>query len=241
MSVLIIIGCIILVIWILGIIVKGSGNKKESLLPSILAEKGMSADSEIFVDGLTKKHYVAIDKINKKVLCVVLANKGIKKEIMFDKFNATGNAILVDENDDFVKGIITDSESKRLIFIEMTLGFILSKEFEYGKIISVELLKNNAKIESVSNTSTIGRSIAGGLVAGSAGAIIGGSTAERTSIEACSSLSIKILLNDENEPSYVLDLYRGKPIKDIDVLPLGIMADKANNIISLIIRNNKNN
>ncbi len=239
MNALVIIGIVFALLCLFAIISKVSSSNKENSLPSLMNEKGLSEQSEIYKDGLMKKHYVVIDKINKKLWCAVLSNRGVKSEKMFDNFCATGNAILVDENDDAVRGIVTDSVNKKLVIVEMMLGFLRTKEIDYNKIVSVELLQNNARIESVSNSSMIGRGIVGGLVAGEAGAIIGGATAKTTTVEACTSLSLKILLNDENEPNYVVDFYQGKPIKNIDVLPLGIVAEKAKDIITLIIQNNK--
>lgn len=83
-----------------------------------------------------------------------------------------------------------------------------NKVYNFSDLISYEIIENN---KTIFNSTTKGgntKALVGGLLFGSTGAIVGGSTAKRKtqtlSQEYCNSLKIKVVVNDiENETIYI--------------------------------------
>lgn len=85
--------------------------------------------------------------------------------------------IIIEENE--INSVIDVFESKKQVFI-------LGKKYDFNDIISCDYTDNSRIIKGKSSSvtssktgSTIGRAIVGGIVAGPAGAIIGGATAKK--------------------------------------------------------------
>lgn len=72
-----------------------------------------------------------------------------------------------------------------------------AKIYNYEDILSFELLEDGETITS----GGLGRAVAGGLAFGAAGAIVGGITGCKKSKSLCTSLSIKISINDIQNPT----------------------------------------
>lgn len=99
-----------------------------------------------------------------------------------------------------------DSNSKRII--------------PYDKIIRVELNENGNTISSKSTIRTIGGTLIGGVLAGGAGAVVGGLSGNSKNINKVSSIQVRITVRDINNPSLTIDAFNartmttdGKPIK----------------------------
>lgn len=83
------------------------------------------------------------------------------------------------------------------------------KIFNFEDIIDCELLENNS---TVTSTKSLGKAIAGGVLAGGVGAIIGGVTGKKVANGICNKLDIKITINDLKKPCIYAHLIQ-KPIK----------------------------
>jgi len=79
-----------------------------------------------------------------------------------------------------------------------------STVYNYSDIVDFELLEDG---ESVSSGG-LGRAVVGGALFGGAGAIVGGVTGQKTSNSICTSLRIKITLNDINKPTVYVELLK---------------------------------
>lgn len=72
----------------------------------------------------------------------------------------------------------------------------------YDEILDFELLEDGGSIVK----GGLGRAVAGGVLFGGVGAIIGGATGKRKSKPTCTSLKIKITLNDMTTPTEYINL-----------------------------------
>lgn len=72
----------------------------------------------------------------------------------------------------------------------------------YDEVIDFELLEDGASIVK----GGIGKAVAGGLFFGGVGAIVGSSTGKKKTKQTCTSLKIKITLNDMHAPTEYIEL-----------------------------------
>lgn len=121
----------------------------------------------------------------------------LQTETQYDKcskFNTTkkiGNYILLDE------------DKKQWAIPDSFLGKIQnSKVYNYSDIIEYELLQDGTSITK----GGLGRAVAGGLLFGGIGAIVGGVTGTRKTKELVNNMQIKITLNDISNPVIYIKL-----------------------------------
>lgn len=169
------------------------------------------------------------------ILIIVYAvNKSSKDKIIVSEASKNLNAIydkviLLSEN--LINGIFTyvafDNTNRKLI---IQLYNTAIKYIDYDKIVGVEL------IEDGSTSLSFGNIIGGSILAGEAGAIIGGMNRKDT----VSNLLIKISLNDFNTPSYELVMFAGVKVKKSDKIYVESIKH-SNEVIDTIkyILNNK--
>lgn len=82
-----------------------------------------------------------------------------------------------------------------------------SKTISFSDIIGVELVEDGNTISKKSTTRSIGGAIIGGVLAGGAGSIIGGLSGSTTQKNTVSSLSVKILLRNIENPNLVITCF----------------------------------
>ena len=95
------------------------------------------------------------------------------------------------------RAMAINKEKKELYFL---FNDELDKLIKYESIIECKIIENS----NVVNSGGIGRAIVGGLIAGDSGAIVGANT--RKSKNIVSSLSIRIVTKEIDEPLYTLEL-----------------------------------
>ncbi|MDR2147323.1 MAG: SHOCT domain-containing protein [Tannerella sp.] len=108
----------------------------------------------------------------------------------------------------------------------------------YSDIISVELLENGNTKSKKSTSRTVGGAIVGGVLAGGAGAIIGGLSGGSTSENMVSSLSVKILLRDIKTPYLLIPCFECTTSVGISepIYKIGKQkADEIRDLVSIII------
>ena len=119
------------------------------------------------------------------------ATKRIEGYIEFDEVN---EKIMVPQHETTLTG------SKRLI------GSTL---IEYSKIVGYELLQDGESVTS----GGLGAAVVGGLLFGGVGAIVGGATGSKKSSSLCTSLQVKITINDTNNPAAFVVFHSGAGIE----------------------------
>lgn len=95
-------------------------------------------------------------------------------------------------------------ESKRLWLIPDGFGGkkVNPKIYSFDDIVGYELLENGDSITK----GGLGRAVAGGVLLGGVGAVVGGTTGKRTTKTTVNSLKIKITVNDTSNPSAYINL-----------------------------------
>ncbi|AMQ06784.1 hypothetical protein [Sporosarcina psychrophila] len=82
--------------------------------------------------------------------------------------------------------------------------------FNYSDIVDFELLEDGESIA----TGGLGRALVGGALFGGVGAIVGGVTGKRKSKDVCSSLRLKVTINDMNNPVVYINFIETKTKKE---------------------------
>ena len=137
---------------------------------------------------------------------------------------------------------IVDMESERILLISVKFGS-LSKDGEdiykddivsFKDITGVSVSIDNEKVYEKSNTNIIGRAVAGGMIAGGAGMIVGGLTSKNKLISDTSHFYMRIITKNILNPNIIFDYYYDKndfetrdklnEIQDI----IGLIVDKNN-------------
>ena len=119
------------------------------------------------------------------------------------------------EHSSFILAI--DDENNNIFY---STGLFKKKQIKYADIISVELIENNSVISSKSTVRTVGGAIAGGILLGGAGAIVGGLSGDSKQKRKVSLVAIKIKIRDINNPSLTINCFDatriGSGIKEVD-------------------------
>lgn len=137
---------------------------------------------------------------------------------------------------------IVDMESERILLISVKFGS-LSKDGEdiykddivsFKDITGVSVSIDNEKVYEKSNTNIIGRAVAGGMIAGGAGMIVGGLTSKNKLISDTSHFYMRIITKNILNPNIIFDYYYDKndfetrdklnEMQDI----IGLIVDKNN-------------
>ncbi len=114
---------------------------------------------------------------------------------------------------------IDDDQKKVFYTTDQEEQYVLS----YEDIISVELLEDNQVLSEKSSMRTIGGAVVGGVLAGGAGAIVGGLSGNTKQKQLHSSVVVKLLVRNVTMPTLTISCFdcqtmtlAKKPIKDGD-------------------------
>ena len=86
---------------------------------------------------------------------------------------------------------------------------ILLQIFQYKDILSVELFKNNISITKTVRSSQIGSVVAGGLLLGGAGVVIGGLTGKTKTTGKVNNIALRLIVNDTKKPLHDIIFLNG--------------------------------
>ena len=110
--------------------------------------------------------------------------------------------------------VAIDNNSKQVAFVDLSENV---KVYSYRDLLEVEVLEDGETVTKTSRSSQIGGALIGGLIAGGTGAIIGGLSGKQTTNEEVKKISLKILVNDIDNPvKKVVLLDKQKAIKKSD-------------------------
>lgn len=99
--------------------------------------------------------------------------------------------------------------------------------FNYSDIVDFELLEDGESVAS----GGLGRALVGGALFGGVGAIVGGVTGKRKSKNVCSSLRLKVTINNMDSPAVYINFIETKTQKD--GLSYKAIADQAQECLSV--------
>ena len=175
---------------------------------------------ENYCQNCGKRLYYNLDSVNEEQ--PEETNKFVKEFDNIIEFNNRAMAI--------------NKEKKELYFL---FNDELDKLIKYESIIECKVIENS----NIVNSGGIGRAIVGGIIAGDSGAIVGANT--RKSKNIVSSLSIRIVTKEIDEPLYTLELldYQIDTNKQLYANFYKQAMEFANNVyatIQAIIKDNNN-
>lgn len=96
-----------------------------------------------------------------------------------------------------------DKEHRKVAY----LNGIRSRVFSFEDIISVELFEDSTTIASKSTMRTIGGTLVGGVIAGGAGAVVGGLSGNTSLKKEVSLVQVKIRLRNLEEPAVIINCF----------------------------------
>lgn len=166
-------------------------SNKEWICPKCLKEcgfKGLVSTKKMTVDDIK----AAINAKKEEDEKISIINTAKKEEL--EQFNATKKiGAYIEFDDNQKKWLVPD-------------GFLGKKKnpkiYKYSDIVDFELLEDGESITK----GGLGRAVAGGVLFGGIGAVVGGVTGGKKSKSICTSLKIKITVNDINNPVVYLKL-----------------------------------
>jgi len=147
-----------------------------------------------------------------------------KKETNYPGFNMTKRVgAFIEFDDDQKKWLIPDKKNDPQIYL-------------YSDIIDCDLLEDEESLTS----GGLGRAIAGGVLFGGVGAVVGGITGKRKTKNLVKSMKVKITLNNLNTPIVYITLIN-TPIKTDSIVykTLDISAQEILSIMAIIIQQNQ--
>ena len=168
------------------------------------ADKETIEDFE-YTDAVeTDYHVVALDMHNLKVLCAGNDKGILTKEICNLSSELKELGISVKPSTPSIKafndyGFITDDVNEFVVIATPSKICV----HRYSDIVSIAYEENGSDVFNKS----IGGAVAGGILFGGVGAIVGGSTAKAKQNKEVSRMSIKILLKSTNNPNIILPIY----------------------------------
>jgi len=98
--------------------------------------------------------------------------------------------------------IAIDNSSEQLVFGDVVGNF---HKYHYSKILSCEIIEDGET--TYKKSSTVGRAIVGGVLAGGVGAIIGGLTGKEKENKEIKYLDLKIVVKDTTNPNFTIRFF----------------------------------
>lgn len=185
----------------------------------------------------TDNHIVAVDSSSHKVIRaksvngqVALGESCIDEELQAKGSSLQPSEMTIKTYNDYA--FITDDVNESVTIVTPTKIHVL----RYSDIVSISYEENGSDVYNKS----LGGAVAGGILFGGVGAIVGSNTSKTTQNKEVKNMSIKILLKSTSNSTIVLTIYNGylKTKEDADrALYEGLMKEVSGikDIFSIII------
>lgn len=162
------------------------------------------------------------------IICIACINgdnathEGVKNNVqsVFDEIVNSGTFEPTNTFKPLLENYIfsVDDNNKKIAYVSESANRV----FNFDDIINFELLESGSTIFQKSALRTIGGALVGDVLAGGVGAIIGGLSGGRTERRKVSSIVIKVLLKDIQNPSIeivIFENYKLPPYSDDAAMP----------------------
>jgi len=97
--------------------------------------------------------------------------------------------------DDVNKKIVIKTKTKKL------------STYNYNDILSCEVLEDDISIYKKSTTRTVGGAVLGGVIAGGAGAVVGGLSGQQTKNKKYKNIQLKLVMKDTSNPNIFISFF----------------------------------
>jgi hypothetical protein len=168
--------------------------------------------------------------------------KTLEKALIKNNFIADSSYL----SDDFLTGIaINEKEQKLAIFKRSSIKEELSPAlFKFDDILEVGIKEDNTIVTHTSKRSSIGNAVAGGVLFGGIGAVIGGLSGEKVGYAKIHKATLTIVVNDLKNPIHEINFLNSKMLVDRDsemYKDIYYEMNKWNKRISVILKRNELN
>jgi len=103
---------------------------------------------------------------------------------------------------DGASGIAIDEPNGKVCLVSWTPGALTNRVVTYRDIISCALFEDGETITKTVRSSQIGGAVAGGLLLGGAGAVIGGLSGKRVETRKIKRIDLRLVINDVARPAH---------------------------------------
>lgn len=118
----------------------------------------------------------------------------------FNKYGFVASKSLLVTTSNLTKLMAIDKRKKQLGFGYNAKNKTMVQIYEAEDIVSVEVIEDNDSIIKTSTSNMVGRAIVGGALVGGVGAVIGGTTASKTSKQIVNRIIMRIMTADLDDP-----------------------------------------
>jgi hypothetical protein len=134
-------------------------------------------------------------------------------------------------------GIAVDETNKQICLLENDGTQVTLRMFPFSEIFSCEIFSDGDTITKTSRTSQAGGAIVGGVLLGGVGAIIGGLSGSKKSIDTIKQIDLRIIVNDTKNPMHDINLLNIESKKDTQIYKQAMeQARHWHSIISVLIK-----
>jgi hypothetical protein len=115
--------------------------------------------------------------------------------------------------------IALDHGRRTLCLIELKAdGRVRTKIIPASEVLDAAIVANGSTVTTTQKTGAIGNAIAGGIIAGGAGAVVGATQAKATSLSSTvyDSICLRITIADLDAPIFDFVFYRGVPLPETE-------------------------
>jgi hypothetical protein len=119
-------------------------------------------------------------------------------------------------SDDFLSGIAMNKEERKIVILRK---FDVKDEFvphfyNFTDILECSIVEDGETVSKTTNGSLIGRTIAGGILFGGIGAVVGGVSSQRVSSEKIYKASLSVVIDDIDYPIHEIHFLNSKMLID---------------------------
>jgi hypothetical protein len=170
-----------------------------------------------------------------------IMEKSLEKALIKNNFHADVSYL----SDDYLTGIALNKSEGKLAYFKR---FNIKEEFQssfynFSDILECSIIEDGETVTKTSSSSLIGRAMAGGVLFGGIGAVVGGLTGEKIANEKIYKATLSIVFDDLDYPIREVNFLNSNMLVDRNSELYRIVFDELNRwhkTISVIIKRNEN-
>ena len=181
-------------------------NKIRETLEEYLKTKKINPELNFTV--YKKRIYLTWDSKNKCIIWLKKENvNSAIEEKIYENYNCCK---LINCENSLCNSVIYVDNFNRKILIADFYTDVKIKEIKIDDILEMSIVADFKNSSKRSTLSTIGRATVGGVISGGVGSLVGASTASIDTKSLCTFLSLKLKLNNLQEPNFYVNMFQNE-------------------------------